>query len=577
VTEIRDGMRIDWDVPIVMNDGVPLRADVYRPIDETPGPVLLTYGPYGKGVWLPDRHPAEWQRLCDEHPDALANSTNRYQAWEAPDPEKWVPHGYACVRVDSRGAGRSPGVLNPHSPREIADTHQCVEWAGTQPWSNGKVGMLGCAYHATNSWLVASSPSPPAHLAAICAWEGSADFYRDAVRHGGILTTAGIFWWEGVLLALQHGKAASDLRNPNTGEMVTGPEILPEAELAANRSTLSKDMQEHALDDAWMRARSAAWENLTTPFLSAANWGTAALHLRGNVEAFTQAPSHERWLEIHGLEHGMLFYTDYGVDLQRRFFDCFLKGERDGWRDQRRVSLQVRRPDGGFISRAEDEWPIARTDWTRLYLSPEGRELSSSSPHGTSTLAFDALGQGLRFVSPPAETEFEITGPLAAKLFVSSSTSDADLFLVVHVIDPEGNEVTFRGGMDPLTSVGKGWLRASHRKLDATRSRPYRPYHTHDEIQPLAPGTTYELDVEIWPTSVVVPPGHSIGLRVLGRDYVHEGSAAEAGSGFPLGSGPFFHNDQRDRPEAVFAGTTTLHFGPSHQNFLLLPMIPADT
>src|SRR5690606_8890412 len=94
----------------------------------------------------------------------------------------------------------------------------------------------------------------------------------------------------------------------------------------------------------------------------------------------------------------------------------------------------------------------------------------------------------------------EITGPLAAKLFVSSSTADADLFLVVRVFDPLGREVTFQGALDPHTPIAQGWLRASHRKLDPALSTPYRPYHPHDEMEPLTPGEIYELDIEIWPT-----------------------------------------------------------------------------
>ena len=72
------------------------------------------------------------------------------------------------------------------------------------------------------------------------------------------------------------------------------------------------------------------------------------------------------------------------------------------------------------------------------------------------------------------ERETEITGPSAAKLFVSSSTPDADLFVVLRVFDPDGEEVTFQGAIDPHTPIGQGWLRASHRKLDPALSAPYR-------------------------------------------------------------------------------------------------------
>jgi predicted acyl esterase len=192
-------------------------------------------------------------------------------------------------------------------------------------------------------------------------------------------------------------------------------------------------------------------------------------------------------------------------------------------------------------------------------------------------LSFRALGDGLTFLTPPLEAETEITGPVAAKLFVSSSTNDADLFLVVRVFSADLKEVVFQGAIDPHTPIAQGWLRASHRKLDNKLSRPYRPYHTHDELQPLQPGRPVELDIETWPTSVVVPAGHRIGLSVRGKDYEYGGASGGRLSNFKnelKGCGPFLHDDPLDRPPKVFGGTTTLHFGRGRQPYLLLPLIP---
>ena len=144
-TELRDGMAIDWDQPIRMDDGLVLRADVFRPPREERFPVLLTYGPYAKGLAFQEGYPGAWMRMAAMHPDVTAGSSNRYQNWEVVDPEKWVPDGYVCVRVDSRGCGRSPGRIDHFSPRETRDFYLCIEWAGAQPWSNGKVGQIGRA------------------------------------------------------------------------------------------------------------------------------------------------------------------------------------------------------------------------------------------------------------------------------------------------------------------------------------------------------------------------------------------------------------------------------------------------
>jgi predicted acyl esterase len=167
---------------------------------------------------------------------------------------------------------------------------------------------------------------------------------------------------------------------------------------------------------------------------------------------------------------------------------------------------------------------------------------------------------------------------MSAKLWISSSTVDADLFLIFRVFDPTGEEVTFQGAIDPHTPVAQGWLRASHRKIDAELTRPFRPYHTHDEKQPLTPGEVYEMDVEIWPTSIVVPAGFTVALSIRGRDYEWGGDT----TGLRLsnfknelkGCGPFLHDDPRDRPPDVFGGTTTVHIGPDRPAHVLTPVIP---
>src|ERR1700730_5718421 len=185
-TEVRDGMRITWHQPIVMDDGLVLRADMFRPVDAGRYPVILTYGIYAKGLAYQDGYPHQWEKMVADHPEILQGSTTKYQNWAVNDPERWVPHGYVVIRVDSRGAGWSPGVMDPNSDREITDLYQCIEWAGKEPWSNGKVGMLGISYYASNQWRVAVHRPP--HLSAIIPWEGQNDRYRDSGYHGGILS-----------------------------------------------------------------------------------------------------------------------------------------------------------------------------------------------------------------------------------------------------------------------------------------------------------------------------------------------------------------------------------------------------
>jgi uncharacterized protein len=573
-SETRDGMRIEWNVPITMDDGLVLRADVFRPISDARCPVILSYGPYAKGLAFQDGYPNQWQLMTAQHPDVAAGSTNKYQSWEVVDPEKWVPDSYACVRVDSRGCGCSPGYIDHFSPRETKDFYNCIEWAGIQPWSNGKVGLNGISYYAINQWHVASLQPP--HLAAMCIWEGAADWYRDMTHHGGILCTFWANWYDMQVKTVQYGRGKPGPRSRVTGDPVCGPETLSEEELARNRCDFGREILAHPLDDDYHKARSPVWSKITVPFLSAGNWGGHGLHLRGNVEGFVRAASRQKWLELHGLEHWTHFYTDYGRLLQKRFFDYFLQGINNGWADEPKVRLRVRRLDG-FVERLEHEWPIARTRWTKLYLNPVDQRLSSTHVAAEGRIEFDATGDGVTFLSPPLEQETEITGPSAVKLFVSSSTTDADIFVVLRVFSPDGKEIVFQGAIDPHTPISQGWLRTSHRKLDPALSTPYRPYHTHDEQQLLPPGELVELDVEIWPTSLVVPAGYRIGLAVRGKDYEYQGPSGGRLANFKnelRGCGPFLHDDPRDRPHKIFGGKIALHIGPGREAYLRLPIIP---
>ncbi|MBY0439562.1 MAG: CocE/NonD family hydrolase, partial [Burkholderiales bacterium] len=518
---VRDGMLCAFDVPIAMDDGVVLRADVFRPVGEGRFPVLLTYGPYAKGLAFQDGYPSAWQRMVAEHPDVAYGSSNRYQNWEVVDPEKWVPEGYACVRVDSRGAGRSPGFVDPFSPRETRDFHDCIEWAGVQPWSNGRVGLNGVSYFGINQWHVASLQPP--HLAAMCIWEGAADFYRDMSHHGGILSTFWANWYDMQVKTVQYGLGERGARSRVTGALVCGDETLSDAQLAANRCSFGDDILAHPFDDEWHRARSPRWDKVTVPFLSAANWGGQGLHPRGNFEGFLRAASKQKWLEAHGLEHWTHFYTDYGRRLQLRFFDHFLKGTDNGQDAAPPVLLQVRHVDR-FEERPENEWPIARTRWTKLHLDPGTGTLDAQPPASSVACTFDATGDGVTFLAPPLAADTEITGPIALRLWLSSTTTDADVFAVFRVYTPDLREVVFMGAIDPHTPVAQGWLRASHRALDPALSTEWRPYHRHDRAEPLVPGTPVALDTELWPTSIVVPAGHRLALTVRGRDYEWQAS-----------------------------------------------------
>ena len=508
-SETRDGMQIDWDAPIRMDDGVVMRADVFRPIGAGKYPAVLSYGPYAKGLAFQEGYKSQWVQLEKNFPDFAEGSTNKYQNWELVDPEKWVPDGYAIVRVDSRGAGRSPGFLDPWSPRESKDfyemhrmgrhaeleqrqgraardlllRHEPVARGGTQaaaPGGNLRVGRL-----------VRLLPR------GLPARQQSSDF------HGQLVSAPG---QERAIRRRRPWRPQRRDRRDRRGS----PRRCPTTSSCATASTCRPEIIKRPLLDEFYRDRSGKAGGIDVPVLSAGNWGGQGLHPRGNIESYLAAGSKDKWLEIHGDTHFSHFYSKYGETLQKKFFGHFLKGEHTGWDRQPKVALNIRRPGEKFELRAESEWPLARTQWTKYYLQPNypstdlgendefsrDKALATTEPKTVALVPYDATGDGVRFMTPPMTQELEITGPVAAKLWLSSNTRDADVFLVLSVFEPNGKEVAFIGSNDPRTPVGLGWLRASHRKLDPKKTLPYRPYHTHDEEQPLMTAEPVELDIE---------------------------------------------------------------------------------
>ncbi len=565
-------MLIERDLPITMDDGLVLRCDVFRPDTTAPVPIIMTCGPYAKGARYQEHYKPMWDWLVEHHPKVLPGSKREFLTWETVDPEIWVPWGYAVVRVDSRGAGRSPGTLDIFSARETKDYYNAIEWAGTRSWSNGKVGLNGISYYAINQWHVAQLQPP--HLTAMVPWEGAADMYREWYRHGGILSNKFMeAWYPRQVLTVQHGNPKAP-RDHWMGQSSAGPAELTPEQLDANQSDTLANARAREMDDAWYRERSPDWSKVITPFLSAASWAGFGLHPRGNFEAFTQAASKEKWLEGHPGRHEEWFYLEYGMALQKRFFDHYLKGADNGWEKEPRVWVNLRRPFSKAVElRKETEWPLAGTRWTKLFLDAKAKSLDWRSPAAEGSATFEAMSDGITWMSAPLEQETELTGPMALRLYVSSSTIDADLFVTFQAFAPDGKEVMFQGTVDPNTPLAQGWLRASHRKTCPVRSKPWRPFHTHDDKMPLKPGQVYAVDVEIWPQCIVLPKGYKLAIDIRGRDFERPGPDANVAFR-SKGSGPWIHDDPMDRPAAIFGGKTTIHTGPGHEAHLLVPVIP---
>ncbi|KAL1897608.1 hypothetical protein Sste5346_003914 [Sporothrix stenoceras] len=575
-----------------------VRCNVYRPKTSDKVPVLVTYGPYGKDVYYGEFYSNSFNEVNPEH-------RSEHSCWETPDPKFWTAKGYAVVRADERGIGQSPGLLDTMSRGTSEAFVEVIEWAAEQPWSSGKVGLLGISYYAGTQWRVAAHK--PKGLAAIIPWEGMADYYRDRCRHGGILSSRFIkFWWNRQVVSNQYGRPASEGLNLSKDIDVTGPKRpdtavgtlegeLPEDERERNRRDQTIDnANNHFRDDEYYASKEYDMGDIEVPLLSVANWGGILLHLRGNIEGFLHAGSSRKWLYTVIGRHDLPFYDMESVDLQLSFLDCFLKGDdRRGWTEGKvpPVNLVLRRGDVGFNNpaveqaafprRCENEWPLARTQYTKYYLTPDLRLATQQQdlPTGHAKLRYKALGsldnpQSLQFASAPFAAETEITGHVVAHLNVSMAPeplgptpSDIDLFVTLRHLGPSGKEVLYTGTAGDPVPLAKGWLRVSLRKTSPEHPkhqvwRPWREYLSTD-VQPVIPGEVYGVDVEIWPTQVVVEKGGRIVLEVS--------------SGDTQGCGMFQHDDPTDRSPAKFQGFNYVCFRPDMENYVTLPIIPEKT
>ncbi len=348
-----------------------------------------------------------------------------------------------------------------------------------------------------------------------------------------------------------------------TGGRITGDTPLSEATLAANRTEYIADILRHSLDSAWWRERTPVLGRIEVPVLSAGNWGGPGMHLRGNIEGYLGVASRDKWLSLHAGKHWESFYLPEYAAMQKRFFGHFLRGDDNGWDREPRVRAVVRDPRGNRL-RTADRFPLPGTEPTPYYLDATRNALVPSKPHSEDVAAYDALGEGVSFSTEPFASDTEFTGFISARLWVASSTEDMDLFLTLRAIDDSGRELIVDGAHE-ASPVSRGWLRASHRKLDRERSNDFRPFHAHDEVQKLVPEQVYELDVEIWPTSMVYPKGYRLVLTIAGKDFE-----------FPGIRGRILHQHPLDRDTPDFKGTNRILTGGVHPSCLLLPHIPAS-
>ncbi|MBF8269855.1 MAG: hypothetical protein HW386_1564 [Gammaproteobacteria bacterium] len=524
--ELREhGLHIERNIPVPMRDGIRILVDIYRP-DGTAGakdlPVIIGWSPYGKH----NQTNKLWPQ-ADVDPGWISP----YTAFEAPDPAWWCRHGYAILYPDPRGTWYSEGEMHHGGLEESLDCYDLIEWAGTRPWSNGKVGLAGVSYLTAIQWQVA--PLKPPHLAAINPWEGFSDWYREFGYHGGIPETRFI------------PRACGNLVWSTTRTEDT-----------------YANMQAHPLYDEYWRSKEHNLESIEVPTYIVASWSDQGLHARGTLEAYKRIPAKHKWLEVHGRKKWHYFYLPASVEKQRQFFDHFLKGNDDSVLTWPKVQLEIRDRAYSSTIHSEREWPLARTEYRKLYLNVADQSLVESPVHKNAEFRYDSedMEKQAQF-DYQFSADTELTGHMKLRLWVTTDgADDMDIFVAIQKYDQAGDQVPFVFySLYDNGPVALGWLRASHRALDATRSTPQQPVHLHTHEERLEPGVPVPLEIEIWPSATVFLRGEKLRLVIKGSDIY-----TEAPTNLPF----CLHQDTRNQGQHIILS------GGGYDSHLLVPVIP---
>ncbi|OGO21267.1 MAG: hypothetical protein A2144_02670 [Chloroflexi bacterium RBG_16_50_9] len=521
------GIMIERDVIVEMRDRTKLYLNVYRPDKPGQFPVIMSFSPYGK-----DSSPQEWvERLKSFSEMGLSVGklrVSRLTPFEAPDPAFWVPYDYVVIHVDVRGFGKSEGErgsLRIWNKAEVQDYYEMIEWAGRQKWSNGRVGLHGVSYLAIAQYYAAST-NPP-HLKAIIPWEGFSDQYRDTCFPGGIPESNFHAYWEKRYL----GKT------------------FDESALAAFLDPVTNQS---------MLKTSPQLEKIKVPALICATWSDHGLHSRGGFEAFGRISSRKRWLYTHGRRKWEEYYSDEGLKHQKKFLDYFLKGVDNSIMDEPRVRLEVRETLNDYQVRHENEWPMARTVYKKLYLDAEAGTLNLNKAGRAGKVSYDSADGGAVF-GITFDDDTELSGHMKMKMWVSTrEADDIDLFTNLEKLDAAGNTVYFNGmNAYEKGNVARGWLRVSQRTLDKKMSTPWRPFLKHQGEKKLKPDEIVAVEIEILPSSTLFRKGETLRVTIQGKDPIAH---------------PLIKYER-----LVNKGAHTIYTGDKYDSYLLVPVIPPQT
>jgi uncharacterized protein len=511
-----NGVMCEQDVVVPMRDGTVTYCDIYRPAGQTSIPAIISWSFFGKRPSA-DTPDVVWQTLGVPY-----GSYSHNTKFEGPDPHYWCHKGYAVANYDPRGVGNSEGDMYMWTSQEGRDGYDLVEWLAAQEWCNGKVGMLGNSALAMCQWRIAAEQPP--HLACIAPWEGIADQYRENVCWGGF-------------------------REYGFHEGIT--DMLVGTGLTEDICTMADD---YPLMNAYWEDKIPNFTKIEVPAYITAGWNH--FHLRAAIMGFRHISSTQKWLRAHRDFEWPDQYCRESLADATLFFDRYLKGIHNGWESTPRVRLDVMDAyDFDYqIGRAENEFPLARTEYRRLYLDAAGARMSYGPLLTEAKVHYDAnVGKATFDVAFDEETE--LTGYMKLRLWVEAEgNDDMDLFVAVQKLDEKGTWL-------PTSVLGRhhpgcpGKLRVSLRETDEAKSTEFQPIYPFTKQQKLKPGEVVPVDLEIYPSSRIWHPGEQLRVEVMGH--------YERADWFE----PFAWNTNNK-------GTHIIHSGGRYDSYLLVPHIP---
>ncbi len=516
IVHITDNIICEEDVAVILRDGTKIYADIFRPTTNERVPVILSWSYYTK-------------RPRYANPELSTRGVpkgaiSKYCMEEGPDPLYWCQYGYAVANVDPRGIGNSEGTFVAYGKQDAKDGRDFIEWIAQQPWCNGKVGMAGNSCLAMVQWRIAAEKPP--HLACIAPWEGTVDAYREGYKEGGI---SGVSFRASVL-SKTVGRSYSD-------------------------DGIAMMEREPYVTSPYWQDKIPDLEAIDVPAYITAGWNH--FHINGSMKGYLHISSRDKWFRGHREFEWPDFYSADKLEDLKRFYDRYLKDIHNGWELTPRVRIDVMDAyDCDYqLLRAEEDFPIPRTVYKRLYLDAGTGTMGEQPCIQMSSFCYDAAsGQAVfDYVVPE---DMEVTGFSKLHLFVEAREhDDMDLFVNLQKGDAQGEEL-------PTSVMGQphpgawGKMRVSRRKLDEKLSTSFFPVQAHDRDEKLTPGEVVEVDIPITATSRIWHKGQILRIRVAGR-YIRDSGWFE-----PLSW------------ETDNAGYHVLHTGGDVSSYLEIPVVP---